>query len=151
MYPVHASRTVPCNTLNKSPAFTHALKMTAGRQPTLENPMFSLLAAVSPCAVILPDLRSQVRLGQAGIDMSDKQFLGFGRRRSPLRKHKATLQHSVQGCSQTSTSYKTTGIIKHCTSRIIPLYHQIPIQKTPCCHPIAFRVTDTHRIFHLPS
>jgi len=69
--------------------------MVAGRQPALENPMFSLPAAAAPRAAILPDLKSQARPGQASIGTGDKQFPGFWSRRSHLSG--STKQRSSTG------------------------------------------------------
>lgn len=79
LYSVHAPKMVPCNTLNKSPALPHALKMNAGRQPALRSPTFSLLAAASPCAVIHHILKAeqgQARLASAWVTSSTLAFRG---------------------------------------------------------------------------
>lgn len=140
LYPAHAPRTVPCSALNKSPALLHALKMIAGRQPALESPMFSLLVADTTRTE-----RGQARPAAA---QGTSSFFCFWTMLSPLRKHKAMLQHNIQGCSQTCKNYKRL-LFKNIYKllRIIPPHYQIPTWRTPCCYSVVFRVTAIPPIF----
>lgn len=138
LYPAHAPRTVPCSALNKSPALSHALKMIAGRQPALESPTFSLLAAAPPRTDTNRSERGQARPAAA---QGKSNIFAFGRG--------FPLSGSTKQCSSTASMAvpKLVKITRYCTLRIIPLHYQIPAWRTPCCHSVVFRVTGIPPIF----
>lgn len=112
--------------------------MTAGREPALESPMFSLLAAAPPHADTTRSERGQARPAAA---QGTSNYFTFGR--------VFTLSGSTKQCSSTGSraAPKLVKVTRHCTLRIIPLHHQIPTWRTPSCHSILFRVTAIPPIF----